>query len=120
MSSQSASDRRHYSRVNFQHELTLRDEHGKLYPGAFTDVSLRGMFFWSEELPPKGAKVRGSMPLGDGEMVVQGEVLRIIPDQGAAIRFVDMDVESFGHLRRLVSLNMGDSERIDQEFFSSL
>ncbi|MBF0143159.1 MAG: PilZ domain-containing protein [Magnetococcales bacterium] len=114
------SDRRHFSRVHFQHELTLLDQRGTSYPGAFNDISLKGMLFWCETLPPKGSVVTGTMPLGEEQLRICGQVLWADTERGAAIRFTDMDVESFSHLRRLVALNMGDSEKIDDEFFSSL
>lgn len=114
------SDRRQFSRVHFRHELILRGDDGVIYRGAFNDISLKGMLFWSEPPPPEGTLLSGEMPLGEDVLRLQGEVLRVIPGVGTAIRFVEMDVESFSHLRRMVSLNMGDSERIDEEFFSSL
>jgi hypothetical protein len=112
-------DRRHFSRVAFRHEITLTGTDGTVYRGAFNDVSLRGMLFWSEVLPPVKTVVDGVMPLGDETLQIRGEVMRVT-SQGAAVRFIEMDVESFSHLRRLVTLNLGDAERIDQEFFTSL
>ncbi|MBF0181212.1 MAG: PilZ domain-containing protein [Magnetococcales bacterium] len=113
-------DRRSYSRVYYQHELTLQDGNGVSYRGAFNDVSLKGMLFNSDRLPPKGAKVTGIVHLGSFNMVIKGVVMAVQPDRGAAVRFEEMDVESFSHLRRLVSLNMGDSDIIDEEFFATL
>ena len=113
-------NRRHFSRVNFNHQLTLKNSTGHVYLGAFNDVSLKGMLFWSEPLPQKNEQLSGSLPLGDMELHIQGVVVHTDPDRGSAISFQDMDVESFSHLRRLISLNMGDSETIDKEFFSTL
>lgn len=114
------SDRRQFSRVQFNHELTLRGDDGMIYRGAFNDVSLKGMLFWCETLPKEGTVLQGDLPLGEDMLHIHGEVLRRIPDVGVAVHFLEMDVESFSHLRRLVALNLGDSERIDQEFFSTL
>lgn len=113
------SDRRHFSRVAFRHGLVLRGSDGEAYQGAFNDVSLKGMLFWCEALPPVGTLVEGEVPLGDESIVLRGEVLRSDSRFGAAIRFRDIDLESFSHLRRLVSLNLGDAEVIDREFFDS-
>lgn len=115
----SVGDRRHFSRVSFRHELTMVDESGRRYAGAFNDVSLKGMLFWCENTPPEKSRLEGVLPLGDEELRMKGVVVRVF-DQKAAIRFVEMDVESFSHLRRLVTLNMGDAEQIDKEFFDSL
>lgn len=118
--SQDGKNRRHFSSISFNHQLTLEDRTGRSYPGAFNDVSLKGMLFWSDPLPEQGAILTGALALGDMALHIQGVVVHSYPDRGAAIYFQDMDVESFSHLRRLISLNMGDSETIDKEFFSSL
>ena len=119
-SSEDSRNRRHFSRISFNHKITLQSRSGRSYPGAFNDVSLKGMLFWSEPLPQKNEQVSGTLLLGDLELRVQGIVVHSDSNRGAAIYFQDMDVESFSHLRRLISLNMGDSETIDREFFSSL
>ncbi|MBF0187957.1 MAG: PilZ domain-containing protein [Magnetococcales bacterium] len=113
-------ERRHFSRVDFRHELTLKDNSGTLYEGAFNDISLRGMLFWCENLPMAELEVFGTMPLGDSELRIHGIVLWSDSKRGAAIEFKNMDIESFSHLRRLVALNMGDPEVIDRELFESL
>ncbi|MBF0401256.1 MAG: PilZ domain-containing protein [Magnetococcales bacterium] len=113
-------NRRHFSRVDFQHALTLVDDSDQAYDGAFDDISLKGMLFWSDPLPEKGTELSGALRLGDIVIQIKGAVVQSHLERGAAILFSGMDVESFGHLRRLVSLNMGDSETIDKEFFSSL
>ncbi len=113
-------DRRSFSRVYYRHELTLQASNGIQYEGAFNDISLKGMLFHCEQLPPKEATVTGQLLLGDFTLTITGVVLDSHPVRGAAIRFVDMDVESFSHLRRLVALNLGDSDMIDEEFFASL
>ncbi|MBF0414598.1 MAG: PilZ domain-containing protein [Magnetococcales bacterium] len=117
---QGGSERRHFSRVNFHHEITLTNEANHSFRGAFSDISLRGMLFHGDPLPAMNNVVRGILSLGDVQLTIQGKVVHSSAGRGAAIRFEDMDLESFSHLRRLVSLNMGDSETIDQEFFSAL
>ncbi|MBF0159269.1 MAG: PilZ domain-containing protein [Magnetococcales bacterium] len=114
-------DRRHFSRVDFCHELDLvNDKTQQLYQGAFNDISLKGLLFCAEELPKPGEQVSGVLSLGEISLTIRGTVLWAKEHRGAAIQFQDMDLESFSHLRRLITLNMGDSERIDQELFSSL
>lgn len=113
-------ERRLFSRIAFRHQLTLVDEQGTEYPGAFNDISLKGILFWSEPLPEKGETVTGTLHLGDIAIQIVGTITQSHLTRGAAILFQGMDVDSFSHLRRLVSLNMGDSDTIDQEFFDSL
>ncbi len=100
--------------------MTLTGSNGQVYEGAFNDISLKGMLFWSDTLPPADITVQGSLALGEEALRLCGRVLWSHPERGAAIAFQDLDVESFGHLRMLVSLNMGDAEQVDRELFSSL
>ena len=114
-------ERRHFSRVDFKHAITLHvDGDETPYPGGFDDVSLKGMLFYGEALPPEGTMISGLMDLGGVPLLLKGKVLRASEERGAAIVFQEMDVESFTHLRRLVSLNAGDAELIDRELFDSI
>ncbi|MBF0381191.1 MAG: PilZ domain-containing protein [Magnetococcales bacterium] len=113
-------NRRLFSRVQYRHKITLTSEDNQSYPGSFNDISLKGMLFHGEVLPTKGTVLSGNLIIGDVELTIQGEVTNVIKERGAAIKFLEMDVESFTHLRQLVALNMGDAEVIDDEFFSSL
>jgi hypothetical protein len=114
-------DRRKFSRIDFHHEVTLvNPASGQAYDGAFNDISLQGMLFHSDPLPKSGDHLQGTLLLGDIEVIISGVVLWSRGEQGAAIRFHDLDLESFSHLRRLVTLNIGDSDRVDHELFSAL
>ncbi|MBF0191733.1 MAG: PilZ domain-containing protein [Magnetococcales bacterium] len=113
-------DRRANSRVDFEQELILKDDMGNLYRGAFGDLSLRGMLFHGAELPAKGTTVQGTLVLGTITIPIKGMVVYSQTDRGAAIRFQEMDVENFSHFRRLVSLNLGDSDTIDDEILAGL
>ncbi|MBF0427759.1 MAG: PilZ domain-containing protein [Magnetococcales bacterium] len=116
----SPPDRRAFSRVGYQHDITLKDDGGALYHGVFHDISLKGMLFIGDILPPNGAIVSGFLILGEIKLPIKGVVINSQLTRGAAISFQEMDVESFSHLRRLVALNMGDSDAIDEEFFAAL
>ncbi|WP_130472829.1 PilZ domain-containing protein, partial [Candidatus Magnetaquicoccus inordinatus] len=77
-------DRRHFSRVEFRHQLTLASSEGE-YHGAFDDISLRGMLFWSDPLPEKGEEISGTLVLGDIEIRLAGVVVQSNLHRGAAI-----------------------------------
>ncbi|MBF0379967.1 MAG: PilZ domain-containing protein [Magnetococcales bacterium] len=115
-----SSNRRFFSRVDFSHDITLQTESGETIPGAFSDISLKGMLFLGDTLPQEGEKVTGTLELGDITINISGEVLASNKERGAAILFKDLDFDSFAHLRQLLSLNLGDSDKIDKEFFTSL
>ncbi|MEO5334951.1 MAG: PilZ domain-containing protein [Magnetococcus sp. YQC-5] len=113
-------DRRAFSRVHYANELLLKASSGESYAGILHDVSLKGMLFHCDHLPPKGMTVTGTLALGSITLTIKGLVVNSQPGRGAAVLFQDMDVESFSHLRRLVALNLGDSDIIDEEFFATL
>ena len=113
-------NRRHFSRAEFFHEVILTTDKNEVIPGAFSDISLKGMLFHGKNLPKAGAKITGDLNLGDISLHVVGVVVAANASRGAAIQFQDLDIETFSHLRRLVSLNLGDSETIDREFFATL
>ncbi|MBF0195303.1 MAG: PilZ domain-containing protein [Magnetococcales bacterium] len=114
------SNRRYFSRVDFSHNITLQTESNENISGAFSDISLKGMLFLAEKLPKKGEKVSGTLELGDVNLNIKGEVIASSRQRGAAILFQDLDFDSFAHLRQLLSLNLGDPDKIDKEFFTSL
>ena len=117
----SSHDRRNFSRVDFKHQLNLTStDNGKIYLGGFIDISLKGMLYIGDVLPPEKHNVTGTLDLGGALVEIKGKVLRHIEGTGASILFTELDVESFSHLRRLVSLNAGDAELVDQEFFDSI
>jgi hypothetical protein len=114
------SNRRYFSRVDFSHNITLLTESGDNISGAFSDISLKGMLFLGETLPKEGEKVTGTLELGDIQLNISGKVITASAQRGAAILFQDLDFDSFAHLRQLLALNLGDSDKIDEEFFTSL
>ncbi|MBF0263368.1 MAG: PilZ domain-containing protein [Magnetococcales bacterium] len=112
-------DRRANSRVDFEDELLLRDEEGRIYRGSFGNISLRGLLFHGNDaLPALGTILSGTLILGTISLPFKGAVIHAMPGRGVAIRFQEMDIECFSHLRRLVSLNLGDSDTIDDEFLA--
>ena len=121
MNQNHSDERRQFSRIDFHHEMILFNvANSSRYNGTFNDISLKGMLFHSTPLPKSGEQLEGRLLLGDIELVIRGVVLWSKEGRGTAVKFQDMDLESFSHLRRLITLNMGDSERIDQELFASL
>ncbi len=76
-------NRRHFSRVEFSHEVTLKSEQGVAMHGAFSDISLKGMLFQGESLPQVGDKVSGALVLGESSLNISGEVVASNKERGA-------------------------------------
>jgi len=114
-----SKERRSFSRIGFHSTVTIGIQ-GKVKQAELVDISL------------KGALIR----MADGESIENGEPcflqLNLEPDrivvttdalivysqeEMLGIKFENLDLESMTHLRRLIELNLGDSEQIQQELF---
>ena len=111
-------DKRHFSRVGFKVSALLQSD-GVVLKGEVKDVSLRGMYLVTEEVLPVGAPVEITIYLSSTEppiaINVTGEVARLVPG-GIGCAFDKMDVDSFTHLRSIISYQGGDESKAMAEF----
>ena len=111
-------DKRHFSRVGFKVSALLQAE-GIALTGEVKDVSLRGLYFVTEELIPVGTPVEITIYLSASEppivINVKGVVARLVPG-GIGCAFDKMDVDSFTHLRSIISYQGGDESKVMSEF----
>lgn len=84
-----------------------------------TDLSAKGMRVHLKNPTSLPDVVRFQILLGDVEplFTIEGdaEVVRADEDGTVGLYLLRMDVESLTHLRRLVELNLGDSEQAAEE-----
>lgn len=105
-------DKRDRTRVQTRHVgfLVAGD---KRIPFEAEDVSLKGMLVHPAE-PLDATRCTVELPLAaDLVLRIDAEVVR--SRHGAALLFVGMDEEVYGHLRRLVQLSAEDADRIEAE-----
>lgn len=111
-------DKRHFSRVNFKVSALLQSD-GVALKGEVKDVSLRGIYVETEELLPIGSPVEITIYLSTSEppivINVTGVVARLVPG-GIGCAFDKMDIDSFTHLRSVISYQGGDESRAMAEF----
>ena len=111
-------DKRHFSRVGFKVSALLQGD-GRVLKGEVKDVSLRGLYLLTEELLPVGTPVEITVFLSASEepvvINVSGVVARLVPG-GIGCAFDKMDVESFTHLRSIISYQGGDETKAMAEF----
>ena len=111
-------DKRHFSRVGFKVSALLQSD-GTVLKGEVKDVSLRGMYLVTEELLPIGSPVEITIFLSASEppivINVTGVVARLVPG-GIGCAFDKMDVDSFTHLRSIISYQGGDESKAMAEF----
>jgi hypothetical protein len=111
-------NKRHFSRVGFKVSALLQSE-GVAIKGEVKDVSLRGMYLITDELLPEGTPVEITIYLSASEppivINVSGVVARLVPG-GIGCAFDKMDVDSFTHLRSIISYQGGDESKVMSEF----
>jgi hypothetical protein len=112
------NDRRNFSRVDFRVSALLQAE-GVAIKGEVTDISLHGLYMETEEKIPVGSPVEVTIYLSSAAepivINVKGTVARLVPG-GIGCAFDKMDVESFAHLRSIISYQGGDESKVMAEF----
>lgn len=111
-------DRRSFSRVDFRVSALLQAE-GVAIKGEVSDVSLHGVYMETQEVLPIGTPVEITIYLSAAAepvvINVKGTVARLVPG-GIGCAFDKMDVDSFAHLRSIISYQGGDESRVMAEF----
>lgn len=112
-------DKRKFSRVNIEIEC-LVEKNGRTYEGHVSNLSLKGMMFEPEIRDfEAGERVNISIQLTGHSSSLQidvlGDVIRA-DEEGVAINFVELDVDSFIHLKNTIAYNDGDPDKIEREF----
>jgi len=108
---------RHYSRIPFQAEATLR-VHDRTIPVQLIDIAFKGALLETVAplalVPHEGCCL--ILPLTDGgdAIVMSGKIVHL-EDRRIGMACDDIDVVSLTRLRRLIELNTGDSELMNRE-----
>ena len=123
--------KRDTTRVVFHTRAELHLPSG-IIEGEVTDLSLKGMFLTthagldersSPEYPKAGSRVSITIHLsGTGSRIsfdLTGDIVRV-DETGLAIKFAEMEFDSFLHLRNIVAYNTGKAEEIMEEFYQTV
>lgn len=109
---------RRYSRVSW-HSQAVVTAGGSEARGPVLDISLNGVLVGADPGQEPGEPCDVRIQLGDDpeqSITASGEVVRR-DEQGVAVQFETMDLDSAAHLRRLVTLNSEDPGRAEREVF---
>lgn len=105
-------DSRNFSRITFFEELTF--EHaGKTYSGRLRDLSLGGLFIFSDYKPSVDSLVQINLKSILSDFSISGKVLRIEPS-GFAVRVVNLSEEALKKLRDFYSTYL-PPDKIEKE-----
>ncbi len=111
-------EQRSRKRVRFQTSVTLEGGGKVLERLESRDISLKGLFVATGERLPADTLVAITLHLAGASSTlnlnIKGRVARIVPE-GMAIDFVEIDLDSFYHLRNIISYNSGDPNDVDSE-----
>lgn len=103
--------KRRSTRVNAQFQATIVME----IPVVTRNLSMKGMLCAPGDRADKGLGCKVSIKLnGNKNLDVDGHVIRM-GQEGLVVSFDEMDQECFADLKRLVTLNAPDADRIDRE-----
>ena len=116
------AQRRLYSRIPFRTTATLSVGAVRV-DCELCDLSLKGALVRPDCLPPPapGERCELELPLDEGETVIRMGARVAHAEQGqVGIVCDEIDLDSMTHLRRLLELNVGDSDRLQDELSSLL
>ncbi len=108
-------ERRRRSRVNTHFDATYHGLTGRTVSLVTENISLKGLL--AEPTPHIGSGEQGQVVLtlaSDVRIETDCRVIRS-DGRGVAIEFMEMEPESFLHLRNLVRYNAPDADLIDEE-----
>lgn len=108
---------RRFGRIPFAADLTLT-HNDRAYPGNLQDIALKGALLHFDRLPPLQPQdtCQLDIPLLNSDIVMHFTAQAIhFHQETIGFRFVEMDLETMSHLRRLLELNTGNAEKIEKE-----
>jgi len=113
---------RKFSRVNFQVEATIKTAERQFH-GEVKDLSMSGMFMLTGERLQQDDQVQISIVLTgtspEIDVNFSGTVSRI-DENGMGFTFKKMDLDSYTHLKNIVTYNIDDAEKVTEEIHLSI
>ncbi len=110
-------ERRRFSRIIYQAPATLTQGNYQLTT-CIQDLSLKGLLLWAVDEPELDTNsiVDVTFTLPDSDISINLSATLIMQDERILHLKIDhIDIESVGHLRRLVELNVGSDELLHRE-----
>lgn len=111
-------NKRRFSRVTAQFDVTLCAEAGDSVTGTLRDIAVQGAFVLCEPTLALGTPVDVSIVLhggiGDIQVIARATVVRH-EDSGLGVHFDEVDLESVEHLRNIITFNAEDPDVVWEE-----
>jgi c-di-GMP-binding flagellar brake protein YcgR len=113
---------RKFSRVTFKVDATIKTAE-RQFRGDVKDLSMSGMFMLTVERLQLGSQVDISIVLTgtspEIDVNFNGEVSRV-DENGMGFTFKKMDLDSYTHLKNIVTYNIDDAEKVVEEIHLSI
>ncbi|WP_428604818.1 PilZ domain-containing protein [Sedimenticola sp.] len=116
MTSQEQDDRRHFQRILFDAPVVVSVD-DRPFQTKLIDISLNGALMESVDgfACQPGDRVTLNIRLGDEASIDMEAQISHLEGNQVGMHCLHIDMESIGHLRRLVELNLGDPELLERE-----
>jgi hypothetical protein len=109
--------KRNFSRVNFAANAQIELKYSVI-EAELLDISLKGALMRPNTQPPveKGTDCALKIFLHSSDVVLtfKAELVHI-QQTDLGFKFLDVDIDTMTHLRRLIDLNIGDQDKITRE-----
>jgi c-di-GMP-binding flagellar brake protein YcgR len=117
------TEQRKFQRIEIRIEVRVMTAETELVSEQLRDISLGGAFILTDTPPPVGSICEVNFTIdGPSSLLnirVDGEIIRSDED-GMAVRFTKVDLDSLLYLRHLIGLHSGEPTKIDEEFSVNL
>jgi len=110
------NERRHYQRIPFIADVVISRE-GDQWNCSLEDISLKGVLIEAPQAvtPEQGQAYDVQLVLGEGAVIHMAAEVSHITDSHWGMSWQNIDLEGLTHLRRLLELNMGDTDEMHRE-----
>ncbi|MCP4296292.1 MAG: PilZ domain-containing protein [Proteobacteria bacterium] len=113
-----SDNRRQFSRVDFNARIMLRKGDHDVN-AALIDIALKGALVEiDDEFPLNMDEICNfELHLNGTEIVlsIQAQLVYLSEDQKLGFKFIEMELDTLTHLRRLIELNIGDPKLVQKE-----
>lgn len=111
-------NKRRFSRVTAQFDVTLRAGESDPVTGTLRDIAVQGAFVVCQPVLALGTPVEVSIVLHGGiddvKVTARATVVRH-EDGGLGVHFTEVDLESVEHLRNIITFNAEDPDVVWEE-----
>jgi len=111
-----SDERRRFSRISFDAVVTLNHESDR-WQCSLIDISLKGVLLQRPESfdAQIGDACHVAIALDNGQVIRMETTLAHERNQSIGLACTTIDMDSFSTLKRLVELNLGDSDLLNRE-----